>query len=114
MEHADDGGALVVGNVIKDLVDLVRVADGHFDRVRVLKAVQIQRRRRHVRDELRPNLELGEQMVHAERLHERGVAFVQPQVSPPFLFRTIRNMINCVLGASLAGAKMEDLLETRE
>ena len=75
----------MVGNVVKNLVDFVGVTDGNFDRVRVFQAVQVERRGRHVGDELGPDLEFWKQVVNAQRLNEGGVAFVEPQMSPPFL-----------------------------
>ena len=85
VQHANDGRSLVVRNVVKNLVDFIRMADWHFDGMRILQTVEIQGRSGSVGDELRPDFELGEEMVDAKRFDERGVAFVQPQMSPPFL-----------------------------
>jgi hypothetical protein len=38
---------------------------------------------------LGPDFELGEQMIDTERFRERGLTFIQPQMSPPFLFQLI-------------------------
>ena len=54
VEHPDDGGTLVVRDVVEDLVHLGRVTDLHLDWVRVLKRVQLQSRDQRARDELRP------------------------------------------------------------
>ena len=89
VQHANDGRSLVVRNVVKDLVDFIRMADWHFDGMRILQTVEIQGRSGSVGDELRPDFELGEEMVDAKRFYERGVAFVQPQMSPPFLSKQI-------------------------
>ena len=57
-QHADDGGALVVGYVVEDLVDLGGVADLHLDRVRVLQGVELQRRDQRAGYELGPVREM--------------------------------------------------------
>uniref|UniRef100_A0A182JBR1 Uncharacterized protein n=1 Tax=Anopheles atroparvus TaxID=41427 RepID=A0A182JBR1_ANOAO len=84
VQHADHARALVVADLVEDLVDLGRVPDRYLDRVRVAQAVQLERVRVHVGDELRPDVVAREQVVHAQELHERRVALVQPQVRPPF------------------------------
>ena len=53
--------------------------------MRIFQAVEIQCRSGCVRDKLSPNFELGEEIVHAERLDKCGVTFIEPKVSPPFL-----------------------------
>lgn len=85
VQHANDGRSLVVWNIVKDLVDFIWMTDRHFDGVGVLQTVEIQGRSGCIGDELRPNFELGEEMVDAKGFDERGVTFVQPQMSPPFL-----------------------------
>ena len=39
-QHADDGGALQVTDVVKDLINLEAVIDGHLDGMRKAKAVK--------------------------------------------------------------------------
>ena len=90
VQHADDGRSLVVGNVVENLVNFIRMADGDFDGMRVLQTVEVQGRCRSVCDELGPDFELGEQVIDTKRFHERSVTFVQPQMSPPFLSKLIR------------------------
>jgi hypothetical protein len=39
---------------------------------------------------LRPDFELGEQVIDTKGFHERSITFVQPQMSPPFLSQLIK------------------------
>lgn len=39
MQHPYNAGALVVADIVENLVDFRRVAHGHFDRMRVVQAV---------------------------------------------------------------------------
>lgn len=50
-EHADDAGALVVGDGIEDLVDFRRVTHGDLDGVRRAERVQAQSARHVTNDE---------------------------------------------------------------
>ena len=36
VQHAEDGSSFIVGNVVKDLVNLIGMRDWHLDGVRVL------------------------------------------------------------------------------
>lgn len=76
VKHSDDRSALVVTDVIEDLIDFRRMSDRHLNRMRVLQAVQFQRADVDVVDELRPDVVVREQVVHAQELHKRGVALV--------------------------------------
>ena len=73
-QHADDGGALVVGDVVEDLVDLGGVADLHLDRVRVLQGVELQRRDQRAGYELGPAWQMtqnsGTAMNNEQRIYK--------------------------------------------
>ena len=45
VQHADDGGAFVIGNVVKYFIDFIRMTNWNFDRMRVFKTIEIQGRR---------------------------------------------------------------------
>lgn len=51
----------------------------------VLERVKLERTAIVAVDELRPDVELWQAVVHAKVLDPRGEAFVQPQMRPPFL-----------------------------
>jgi hypothetical protein len=85
MQHSDDRSTFVVRNVVKNFVDLSWMSDRHFNGVRIFQAIQLESPNIGVCDELGPDVILGKQVLHAEELHERGVALIQPEMGPPFL-----------------------------
>jgi len=66
----------MVGNIVKDFVDLIRMADRNFDGVRILETVEIQSCRVDIVHELGPNIKVREQVVDAQELHKRGITFI--------------------------------------
>jgi len=61
------------------------MAHRDFDRMRISEPVQFEGLAVGGSHELRPDIVLGEQMVHTQELHKRGIALVQPKMRPPFL-----------------------------
>ena len=72
VKHPDDGGSLVVGDVVEDLIHFGGVPDLHLDGVRALEGVQFQGLEEGAGDKLLPDLVLGVQHVCGEVLHKRG------------------------------------------
>lgn len=85
MQHANDTGALAVRDGVEDLVDLGGRTDWHLDRMAALQAVELESTAIVAVYELRPDVEFGQAVIHAQVLDPRGKALVEPQVSPPFL-----------------------------
>lgn len=85
MQHANDTGTLAVRDGVEDLVDLGGRTDWHLDRMAALQAVELESTTIVAVDELGPDVELGQAVVHTQVLDPRGKALVKPQVSPPFL-----------------------------
>lgn len=54
----------------------------------VVEGVQVEGPREVLVDELGPDVKLGEAVIHAQILNERGEPFVEPQVGPPLLHNT--------------------------
>lgn len=61
--------------------------------MRILQTVKIESSDGRVRDELRPDFVLREEMVDAKRFDECGVTFVEPQMGPPFLNTTKQDTV---------------------
>ena len=83
LEHAVHHRALAVADGVGDLADLVRVPHLDLHRVRIPRAIVLERRHVLVGDELRPGVPLGELLGHRLRAHVGRVALVQPEVRPP-------------------------------
>ena len=66
VQHADDGGAFVIGNVVEYFIDFIRMTNRNFDRMRIFKTVEIQGRSRSVSHKLSPYFEFGKEMVDAK------------------------------------------------
>ena len=76
MQHSNDASTFMVGNIVENFVDLIRMADWNFDGVRILETVEIQGCRVDIVDELGPNIKVREQVVDAQELHKRGITFI--------------------------------------
>lgn len=68
VEHSNHGGTLCIADVVEDLVHVIWMSNCHFDRMRIVQGVQVEGRAKSSRDELRPDVVLGKQMIDAEIL----------------------------------------------
>lgn len=87
MQHADDASAFVVRDIVENLIDFIGMTNRNFNRMGIFQRIQIQGCCVDVSHKLRPNLEIGEQVVNTKEFDERRVTFVQPKMSPPFLIQ---------------------------
>ncbi len=82
LEHADDGGALGVGDAVEGVDDVALAEHGLADLPRAHQAV-LAAHPVGARARLRLRVEVGAHGVHRQVLHPRGEGLVEPQVVPP-------------------------------
>jgi len=66
--------------------------DSCLNRMTALQTIQFEGRDKHVGDELRPDIILGIREVDTHVLDKGSVAFFQPQIGPPNLFKRKRSI----------------------
>ncbi len=82
LEHADDGGALLVGEEVEHPLGFLWGDDRELDRAGRGEGVDVERCRSGPRERV-PDSPVGPVGVAAARLHERGEGLVQPDPLPP-------------------------------
>ena len=85
IEHVDDGGTLGVGDLIKDLINLGWAVNTVRDLYRVTAefAVKIKSHQLFCGEELRPDVELWEYLVHCQKGDPGCEPLLQPELVPP-------------------------------
>lgn len=82
-KHADSRASLEVADVVKDLVHVESVTDGHVDGVTGTDTVKAEGTLHALVDELRPNLPFRVQVVDGVPSDPGSETFVEPQLIPP-------------------------------
>ena len=85
VEHVDDGGALRVGNVIKDLINLARVlyTIWDLDGVGAVQRVKVKRREAFYGEELFPDVEVWTDVICGKEGSPSGKTLLKPELVPP-------------------------------
>ena len=76
MQHSYNRGPFVVRYAIKNLIDFRRVANGHFNWMRVVQRIQFKGCCKSVGHKLLPYVIFPEKMIDTKKLNERSETFI--------------------------------------